>query len=131
MPSQVPEPTSDLDRSGRQHRAEGRSVRVDPSTGFPIVGEHQQSGYGRDDPTSLPGYLPGETSLPVQRDQHGLDIGTTDFTSMTSSDAVAEWIARMSIDPCSPRIANETSAGAVQSASVNIPIVRSTSAACR
>ena len=57
--------------------------------------------------------------------------GTTDFTSITSRDAVARWKARMSMDPRSPRMLNVTSAAHVQP---NLPTrsrVCSTSAAWR
>ena len=42
--------------------------------------------------------------------------GTTDLTSMTRSDPVAGWKARMSIEPRSPRMLNETSVATSQPA---------------
>lgn len=57
--------------------------------------------------------------------------GTTDLISITRSDPVAGWKARISIEPRSPRTLNETSVAVSQALEARISRTWSTSRACR
>jgi hypothetical protein len=123
-------PSSNRPAVRRERAGEGGAVRRDPSARGSVFAHHEEPSKPCRPPSAPARDLTRQPRLPVERDEGGLDVQATDFTSTTSSVAVAGWNARRSIEPRSPRIENETSVATSQPRDVSHRTTVSTSAAC-